>query len=188
MLKTLSFKCFLWATGVALSVFINLYSEYLYRKGKIMAKDLKYFMRSQQEEIIKVPGPDSFKDENGNVIELEIKILPYEEVQKIYDNYTERTLVVNKSGQPLVNNGEAIWKTKKNNLKAARHVVAEALQYPNLKDPKLMEYYKCADITEMPLKVFTRADEYDHVVRAVMRALGMMDDVSDDVDLEEAKN
>ena len=32
----------------------------------------------------------------------------------------------------------------------------EALQYPNLKDPELMKHYNCADMTEMPLKVFSR--------------------------------
>ena len=39
-------------------------------------------------------------------------------------------------------------------------MIVEALQYPNLKDKELMEYYKCVDITDMPLKVFQNADEY----------------------------
>jgi len=40
-----------------------------------MAKDLKYFMREQKEEIITVPGPESFKDENGKVIDFEVRVL-----------------------------------------------------------------------------------------------------------------
>ena len=37
-------------------------------------KDLKYFMREHKEEIITVPGPASIKDEDGNVINLEVKV------------------------------------------------------------------------------------------------------------------
>lgn len=154
-----------------------------------MAKDLKYFMRKKDPEIVKVPGPDTFKDENGKVIDLEIKVLPMEKVQEIYDLYTEKTLVVDKEGQPKVNsNGEAIWKVKKNNQKASRHVVAEALQYPNLKDEKLMEYYGCHEYAEMPVKVFSSFDEYNHVLRAVMRAIGLMEKPNEDSDIEAAKN
>ena len=40
-------------------------------------KDLRYFMREEAkvEQIVTVPGPESIKDENGNVIQLEIKQL-----------------------------------------------------------------------------------------------------------------
>ena len=31
-------------------------------------KNLKYFMRDTKDEIVTAPGPDSFKDENGKVI------------------------------------------------------------------------------------------------------------------------
>ena len=40
-------------------------------------KDLRYFMREEAkvEQIVTVPGPESIKDENDNVIQLEIKQL-----------------------------------------------------------------------------------------------------------------
>lgn len=40
-------------------------------------KDLRYFMREEAkvEQIVTVPGPESIKDENGEVIQLEIKQL-----------------------------------------------------------------------------------------------------------------
>lgn len=40
-------------------------------------KDLRYFMREEAkvEQIVTVPGPESIKDENGKVIQLEIKQL-----------------------------------------------------------------------------------------------------------------
>ena len=76
----------------------------------------------------------------------------------------------------------------KDGARAPRHMIVEALQYPNLKDKELMEYYKCVDITDMPLKVFPNADEYQHVTRIVMQALGLAETISDEEDLADAKN
>lgn len=151
-------------------------------------KDLKYFMRNTESEIVTVPGPESFKDEKGNVIQFEIKVLSQEQITKINDMYRRRSIATDKKGNPLAFNGEVLWKTEKDNVKASHHLIVEALQYPNLKDPELMEYYGCVDITDMPLKVFSKSDEYQHVSRIVMQALGMVSSVSDDEDLETAKN
>lgn len=152
-------------------------------------KDLKYFMRNTEPEIVTAPGPDSFKDENGNVIQFEIKVLSQAEIQKINDAYRTRKVATDKKGNPLIANGEVVWKTEKDNQRATRHIMVEALQYPNLKDKELMEYYKCVDMTEMPLHVFPRADEFEHVLRIVMSALGLGDfDGDDEETLEEAKN
>lgn len=151
-------------------------------------KDLKYFMRSNEPEIITVPGPDSFKDENGEVIPFEIKKLTQEEITRINDAYRKHSIATDKKGNPLVSNGEVIWKTERDGAKASRHMIVEALVYPNLKDPELMKYYGCVDVTDMPLKVFATADEYSHVTRIVMQALGLAAAPSEDEDLNDAKN
>ena len=151
-------------------------------------KDLKYFMRSTDPEIVTAPGPNSFKDEEGNVIQFEIKVLTQKEINKINDNYRRRNMATDKKGNPLIAMGEVVWKTEKDSARASRHMIAEALQYPNLKDSELMAYYKCNDISEMPLKVFPKADEYQHVSRIVMQALGLASAVNDNEDLDEAKN
>jgi len=154
-------------------------------------KDLKFFMRSTEPEIVKAKGPDSFKDENGNPIEFEIKVLTQAEIQRINDLYRERRIATDKRGNPLVQNGEVVFRVERDNAKATRHMVAEALVYPNLKDEELMKYYGCVDITEMPLLVFPRPDEYQHVMRIVMSALGIGDfgeSESDDKVVADAKN
>nr|UWI04094.1 MAG: XkdN-like tail assembly chaperone protein [Bacteriophage sp.] len=151
-------------------------------------KDLKYFMRSTEPEVVTAPGPESFKDEDGNVIQFEIKKLTQEEITRINDAYRKRSMATDKKGNPLVANGEVIWKTEKDSARASRHMIVEALQYPNLKDEELMKHYGCVDITEMPLKVFSGADEYQHVSRIVMQALGLAAAVNDDEDLNDAKN
>ena len=40
----------------------------------------------------------------------------------------------------------------------------------------------------MPLKVFSRADEYQHVSRFVMQALGLMETPDDSAEMDAAKN
>lgn len=153
-----------------------------------MKKDLKYFMRNLETEIVTAPGPESFKDEDGNVIQFEIKVLTQEEINKINDAYRKRSMATDKKGNPLIAMGEVVWKTEKDSARASRHLIVEALHYPDLKDPELMNYYGCVDVTEMPLKVFPKADEYQHVSRIVMQALGLAGAVNDDEELEAAKN
>lgn len=151
-------------------------------------KDLKYFMRSTEDEIVTAPGPDTFRDEDGNIIMFEIKVLSQAEITKINNMYRRRGAATDKKGNPLIANGEIVWKTEKDNAKATRHMLVEALQYPDLKDKDLMDYYKCVDVTEMPLLVFPKADEYQHVLKIVMQALGLQSPVTDEDDLEDAKN
>lgn len=153
-----------------------------------MKKDLKYFMRSTEQKIVTAPGPDSFKDEAGKVIDFEIRVLPQEELNRINENYRRRSMATDKKGNPLIANGEVVWKVEKDPGKASRHIIVEALQYPDLKDPDLMKHYGCVDFTDMPLKVFPTADEYQHVSRIVMQALGLESTFSDDEELDDAKN
>ena len=151
-------------------------------------KDLKYFMRSTEAEIVTAPGPESFKDEDGNVIPFEIKVLTQAEINQINDNYRKRSMATDKKGNPLIAMGEVVWKTEKDSAKASRHMIVEALQYPDLKDPELMKYYGCVDVTDMPLLVFSKSDEYQHVSRIVMQALGLASTGNDDEDMKDAKN
>ena len=153
-----------------------------------MKKDLKYFMRSKEPKIVNVPGPHSFKDEDGKVIDFEIRVLSQEEINRINEGYRKRGMATDKKGNPLIANGEVVWKTEKDPAKASRHIIVEALQYPDLKDPDLMKHFGCVDFTDMPLKVFPTADEYQHVSRIVMQALGLASAISDEEELADAKN
>lgn len=151
-------------------------------------KDLKYFMRSKEPEIVTVPGPKTITDEDGNVLPLEIRVLSQQEISKINDGYREKSIATDKKGNPLIYMGEVVWMTEKDSARASRRIIVEALQFPDLKDKELMAYYGCVDVTEMPLKVFPKADEYQYVSKMVMQALGLMSPVSDKEDLEAAKN
>lgn len=151
-------------------------------------KDLKFFMRPRKEEIVTVPGPESFKDDEGNILDLEIRVLTQKEIRDINEKYRRRSIATDKKGQPYISNGEVVYKVEKDNERATQHIIVEALQFPNLKDKELMDFYHCVDITEMPQIVFSRADEYTHVTRAVLTALGIMDAPEDDELIDDAKN
>lgn len=156
-----------------------------------MKKDLKYFMREFKEEVVTAPAPEGFVDENGEPLQLEIRVLPYARIQEINEKYRRRSVATDKKGQPYIALGEVVFKTEKDNARASRHIIAEALAYPNLQDPELMKFYNCQDISEMPLKVFPRSEEFAHVNRVVMAALGLGGAAPEDTpekEIEDAKN
>lgn len=147
-----------------------------------MSKNLKYFMReaAEVERVVTVPAPESFKDENGKVIQLEVKVLSSERIRAINEAYHTHTVALDKKGNPYINGGNVVFRDERDNAKATRHILVEALQYPKLDDPELMKYYNCVDITQMPEKVFSRADEFAHVTRVVMALLGIGGQLSEE--------
>ena len=145
-------------------------------------KNLKYFMReeSRQEQIFQIPAPARFVDEKGEVLQMEVKKLHNDTIAKINDMYKSRTPMKDKKGNYIVQNGEVVFKTEKDSVKATRHIIVEALVYPDLKDP---------DITDMPLKVFPDNDEFGYVSRKILEILGLMDAAeSNEREVEDAKN
>jgi len=161
-----------------------------------MAKrDLKAFMRPQEaDEIVRVPGPATFKDENGKPMMLEVKIINQTEINKIHNNYTKRTMATDDLGNPVVVGNEVAFATERDTDKVNGHILAEALVYPDLKDKELMAFYKCNDIAEMAVKVFSRPGEMAHVNRVVLTSLGLWKDFgkkqteSTDSEINEIKN
>lgn len=155
-----------------------------------MKKNLSYFMREKKEEIITAPAPSSFKDENGNPVEMEIKILANDKIRKINESYRKRSIALDKNGKPYISNGEVVFKTENDTMRAFRHIIVEALVYPNISDKELMDFYNCYDKTEMPLKVFSKPGEYDYVFTTIMTALGMISNNENPEEnlVDEAKN
>lgn len=141
-----------------------------------MEKNLKYFMRddSKVEQIVKIPAPKRFVDDDGNPIEMEVRVLSSEQVNKINDMYTTKKMAMfNK--KPIVNNGTVAYMEERDSARATNHIIVEALKFPNLKDEELMKFFNCHDITEMPNKVFPTFDEYKYVNHMVLVILGLAD-------------
>lgn len=154
-------------------------------------KNLKYFMREDAkiDVVVSVEGLESIVDESGKPIPLEIRELSSEEITKINDRYKNRTPAKDTKGGYIVQNSEIVFKTERDNAKAARHIMVEALVYPNLKDTELMKFYNCVDITDMPFKVFPKSSEYGYVSKKVMEVLGLIDsEENEQKEVDEAKN
>ena len=154
------------------------------------AKDLSYFMREElkNEDVVEMAGPDSILDENGKPVVFQIKRLLRERVDKIYSHYRKLKPALDKNKRPYVVDGKMVMVEEKDYAKALRHVMAEALVYPNLRDEKLMEYYGCIDVTDMPLKMFTQK-EYAEVIKMLNNVMGLDDEDEEEQedDLESAK-
>ena len=69
-----------------------------------MSKNLKYFMReaAEVERVVTVPAPESFKDENGKVIQLEVKVLSSERIRAINEAYHTHTVALDKKGKEAI--------------------------------------------------------------------------------------
>lgn len=157
-------------------------------------KSLKYFMRKEmvEEQVVEVPGPATITDEKGEPVILSIKRINRARIDKIYDMYKSTSVAMDKkTKKPYISDGKIVMKETKDYNKALRHIVTEALVYPDLHDEEMMNFYNCVDVTEMPRVMFT-SDEYMDIVEKVQKVLGLISDEAegeeDEEDLEEAKN
>lgn len=154
-------------------------------------RTLAYFMRetAKKQEIVEVPGIESIKDENGQVVPFKIKMLTKKEIDDIYDKYRTRTMLCDKKGKPVFNRGQAVFDINTDSNRALRRIMVEALVYPDLHNKELMEFFDCYDFSEMPLKVFPNPKEYDQVANIVLSTIGILDeDEDDESEVQEAKN
>ena len=158
-------------------------------------KNLRYFMRpaAKEEQIVEVPGPDTLLGEDGKPIMLKVRVLHNKHIREINEKYRTRRMATDKKGNPMVANGEVIYKVDKDSGRAARHLIAEALVYPDLTDKDLQEFFNCYDKVDMVDAVFYSAEEYAHVSRVVLAALGIGPAIEDeteseDKEIDDAKN
>ncbi len=154
-------------------------------------RSLSYFMRdnAKKQEVVEIPGLDTIRDENGEVVPFKVRLLSKREIDDIYDMYRNKTLLLDNKKKPVIRNGRAVYDEKTDANRALRRIIAEALVYPNLKDKELMDFFDCPDYSDMPNKVFPTYREYSYVEKVVLTALGIFDEEDEQVDdVEQAKN
>ena len=71
-------------------------------------KNLKYFMRSLEPEVVTAPGLDSFRGEDGKPIPFEVRVLSQERINQINEAYRKRSMATDKKGNPLIAMGERV--------------------------------------------------------------------------------
>lgn len=155
---------------------------------------LQYFMREElkKDEVVEVPGMETFKDENGTIIPFQIKILGVDRINDLRKIYSKNRIVIDEKGKKLYDkNGKPMFEKEVDSVMATNRLIVEALVFPNLKDKELMEFYNCHDVDQMPFKVFKKSSDYQYISEQVTEALGLTsqeDEPTDDELVNEAKN
>lgn len=157
-----------------------------------MNKSLSYFMKGKihAEEIVVRPMPDSYTDENGKVLDMEIRTIPRKELLKIERMYKTRKTVFDKSGRPLLDNGTVVYEEMDDVDKRLNAIITEALVYPNLKDPELMASHGCVAYDEMVDCIFPTMADFKHVLDSVLEVVGLKKGTEStaEQEIEDAKN
>ncbi len=158
-------------------------------------KDLKFFMKEElkTDEVKEVPGLKTFCDDKGNPIPIQIRALDMEKISEIRKNYTVTKLVVDERGKRIFDkSGKPIYDKDMDNLALTNRLIVEAVIFPPLKDEELMNFYDCKSVTDMPMRVFKRNEDYAYVSQQVLEVCGLSDSegeiLSDDELINEAKN
>ncbi|WP_195985380.1 hypothetical protein [Clostridium sp. D33t1_170424_F3] len=151
--------------------------------------NLKFFMLEElkKDEIVEVPGTDTFKSEDGKPIPFKIRVLETEEINRIRNAYRTRKMAVDKKSKPIIANGEVVFTTDYDAEGANDKIMSEAFVFPDMHDKDLMAFYGCYDAAEMPRKLFRKPADYTYASRMVAQVLGLIDKDDDEL-IDDAKN
>lgn len=145
----------------------------------------------KKDEIVEIPGVETFKDDEGNIIPFKIRILDKNKIAEIRRAYTTRKMIVDSKKKPLLINGEVQYSKEYDGERATDHIIVDSFVDPKLDDVKLMEFYGVVDRVDMPSVIFRNMADYQHVSNAVISALGFnleVEEADDEKDIEEIKN
>lgn len=149
---------------------------------------LKYFMKKdQQEEIVEVPGIESFKDDSGNVIPFKLRVLDLDAVEGLRSNYENKRKVKDDKGRFVTEDGKIIYEDNFDQKRYMDRLIAEVFVFPDMKDQKLMDSYGALSYEDMPRKMFPKFKDYRYVLNAVTEVLGIRDSNGESV-IKQAKN
>lgn len=148
------------------------------------------FMKKVEPEIVTIPGLSSFRDENGNILDLQMKALTTLEIEEIRKGYRTKKVACDKKGNPLIFGGQLVYDEDFDSARATEHMIVETLVFPDLKDKDLMEFYGVVDSREMPRKVFSRMKDFEYISNMVLKVNGLSSDAEDDTEqtVNEIKN
>ncbi len=134
----------------------------------------KAFLKQNKEvkENIKVAASESFKDENGNVVEWEIRALKTKEADAIRSEVT----TINQKGKKVdVDNG-----------KFNRLVASKCTVFPNLNDKELQDSYGVMSADQLIVEMLDNDGEYSAYCQKILEISGY--NKTDSQLVEEAKN
>lgn len=151
---------------------------------------LKAFMRNKakEEEIVNVYAPESFVDEGGNRVKLQVKRLSVKHVNEIYERYNYYAAAKDDDGNVLIRNNRVVKDFVVDAEGYTNRLIVEGLVYPDLHDKELMNFYGCADVMEMPHAVFASKAEYEYVRDVIISLTCTLSGDENEYIIDEAKN
>jgi hypothetical protein len=134
----------------------------------------KAFLKQNKEvkENIKIAASESFKDENGNIVEWEIRPLKTKEADYIRNECTS----INQKGK----------KVDVDNAKFNRMIAAKCTVFPNLNDKELQDSYGVMSGDQLIVEMLDNDGEYQAYCQKILEISGY--NKTDSQLVEEAKN
>lgn len=141
--------------------------------------DIKAFLKQNvdAQENVKVVVSNRFKDEKGNTIPFELKILTAMEDEAIRNACMKKVQVVGKKNQ---------YTSELDSNRYIRLLCTNSVVFPNLKDAELQDSYGVSTPDDLLFSMLT-AGEFNILAEKVSE-LSMNKSVITDEDIEEAKN
>lgn len=141
--------------------------------------DFKSFFKSnkKQRENIKIAVSDSFLDENGNVLEWEIRPISTRENERIREEATKQVPINAKKG---------IYTPKLDFAKYSALLISKSVVFPDLNDKELQESYGVMCAEDLVIEMLDCPGDYSNLMEKIQEFNGFDIDIDDKV--EEAKN
>ena len=151
--------------------------------------NLKFFMLDsvKNQEVVEVPGVETYKDDAGEIIPFKIKMLDTEEINRIRYAYRTRKMALDGKKKPVISNGEIVYTTEYDGEKSNDKIMAEAFVFPDMHDKELMAFHGVYEACELPRKVFRRPADYAYASKMVAEVIGLIEKEDDDM-VNEVKN
>lgn len=155
-----------------------------------MASSLKAFMRNKakEEEVVKVYAPESFVDEDGKRVQLQVKRLSVKHINEIYERYNHYVSANDENGNVLIRNNRVVKDFVMDAEGYTNRLIVEGLVYPDLHNKELMNFYGCADVMDMPHAVFASKAEYEYVRDVILSLTCTLSGDENQYIIDEAKN
>lgn len=149
---------------------------------------IQAFMRPELKEnpIVEIPGIDTFKDENGVPIPFKIRMITTSDLERIRKGCKVRRIAKDTKGKPIFNGGVVQYSEEYDGNAMGKHMIEEAMVFPDLHDKELLAYYEVNTAVELIDKLFRKLDDFTYVLNKIQEISGISDD-GDEI-IEEAKN
>lgn len=136
--------------------------------------ELKAFLKQNKMErqTIKVAASENFKDENGDILQWELRPLKTKEADYIRNECT----AINQKGK----------KIEVDNAKFNRMIASKCTVFPNLNDKELQDSYGVMSAEELIVEMLDNDGEYQAYCQKILNISGY--NKSDSELVEEAKN